>query len=170
MRPGFSRLGPLLCAASVILTAAEAQAQEAAELPQRDPWIVSVSHWGRWPALAAAAGFITAAALRSGDAKEARGTLEDYCREDFSRCIVVEGPDGSGPSYADPVAEELYQEYATLSRQTRGYLLGGQASLLVAGAMFLIDLVHDPGDIDNIPYTPFELYSTPRKLGLALRF
>jgi hypothetical protein len=170
MRPGFSRFGPVLCVASVVLSAAGAHAQEATELPRRDPWLVSVSHWGRWPALAAAAGFITAAALRSGDSKEALGTLEDYCREDFSRCVVVEGPDGSGPSYADPVAEELYEEYATRSRQARGYLLGGQASLLVAGAMFLIDLVHDPGDIDNIPYTPFELYSTPRKLGLALRF
>jgi hypothetical protein len=120
--------------------------------------------------LAAAAGLITAAAIRNGDAKEARGSLEDYCREDFARCIVIEDPDGSGPSYADPGAEELYREYASLSRQARGYLLGGQASLLVAGAMFLVDLVHNPDDVDDIPYTPFELYTTPTRLGLALRF
>lgn len=170
MNAGSARLRSLICAACLTLAAPVARAQDDTPLPHREPWTVSVSHWGRWPALAAAAGLITAAAIRNGDSKEALGTLEDYCREDFARCIVVEGPDGSDPTYADPMAEELYQEYAALSRQARGYLLGGQASLLVAGAMFLVDLVHDHDDVDNIPYTPFELYSTPSKLGLALRF
>lgn len=161
---------PLWCAACLALAVPSLRAQEGPELPHRDPWTVSVSHWGRWPALAAAAGLIAAAAIRNGDSREARESLEEYCREDFARCIVIDDPGGSGSSYADPVAEELYQDYAALSRQARGYLLGGQASLLVAGAMFLIDLVHNPDDMENIPYTPFELYSTPRSLGLALRF
>jgi hypothetical protein len=64
----------------------------------------------------------------------------------------------------------MYQEYAALERHARGFLLGGQASLLASGTMFLIDLLHDSGDFDNIPYTPLELYTSPRQLGLAVRF
>jgi hypothetical protein len=164
-RPGFL---PLLVAGGVTLMAPATHAQDASTLPQRDPWIVTVSHWGRWPALAAAAGLITAAAISSNNSKETLNTLEDYCREDFARCSVIEGPDG--PGYADPGAEELYQEYAAQSREARGYLLGGQASMLLAGALFLIDLVHHSGNVEDIPYTPFELYTTPSSVGLAVRF
>jgi hypothetical protein len=147
-----------------------ARAQSQTGTDTRDPWIVTVSHWGRWPALAGAAGLITAAAFRNSDAKTAMGELRAFCGDNPEGCVIIENPDGSGNIYLDPEAEVLYQEYASLSRKARGFLIGGQVSLIVAGTMFLVDLVHDPDESEKIPYTPFELYSTPTKIGLALRF
>jgi hypothetical protein len=149
--------------------AAAAGAQQPDSIPGT-PWIVTVSHWGRWPALAGAGGLVAMAAVRNGDARAARTALEDFCAVDPGRCALTENPDGSGGWYVDPEAEALYQEYARLSRSAQGYLIGGQVSLLVAGGMFLIDLLHRDGDFGNIPYTPLELYTTPNRLGLAMRF
>lgn len=134
-----------------------------------EPWIVTASHWGKWPALAGAGALVTMAVMRNNDAKAARAELRDYCSEDATRCVTVPGPDGDD-IYFDPGAEALYQEYAALTRQARGFLVGGQVGVLVTGAMFLIDLVYQRDGFDNIPYTPFELYSTPDRLGLSVRF
>lgn len=138
--------------------------------PAGAPVLVTVSHWGRWPALAGAGVLVALAAVRNGDAKDARAALDVYCTVDPGRCAITEDPGGAGGVYVDPVAEALYQEYASLSRSAQGLLIGGQATLLVAGAMFLIDLMHDDGEFGNIPYTPLELYTTPNRVGLAMRF
>ncbi len=160
----------ILAVVAVPMAMPPAHAQSPTGANSGEPWIVTLSHWGRWPALAGAAGLITAAAFRNGDAKAALGELRTFCGGQPESCIIIENPDGSGSSYLDPEAEALYQEYATVSRQARGYLIGGQVSLVVAGAMFLVDLVHDPDDIEKIPYSPFELYTSPTKIGFALRF
>jgi hypothetical protein len=134
------------------------------------PWLVEMSHYGRWPVLAGAGALIGMAAVRSHDARAAQGALEDFCAIDSAQCALVEDSETGGQRYADPAAEALYQEYARLSRQAQGYLIGGQVSLLAAGGMFLIDLLHRDRDFGNIPYTPLELYTTLNKLGLALHF
>jgi hypothetical protein len=134
-----------------------------------EPWIVTASHWGKWPTLAGAGTFIALAVVRNNEAKDANSEFRQYCAEDISRCALVPGPDGD-PIYADPEAEQLFQVYTDLNRQARGFLAGGQVSLLVTGTMFLIDLVYQREGYDNIPYTPLELYSTPSRLGVALRF
>jgi hypothetical protein len=136
---------------------------------QGRPWIAEVSHWGRWVTLAGAAGLITVAAVRHQDAQNALGDLEDYCLEDVSMCVIVTDPEGND-TYLTPEAEAMYQQYTALEHSARGFLFGGQLSLLTSGAMFLIDIIHRTEDFDNIPYTPLELYTTPNKLGLALHF
>ena len=152
------------------LLATQAASAQATASPQDRPWLVTVSHWGRWPALAGAGILIGVAAVRSHDAREALGTLQDYCAVDAARCALVEDPTSGGDRYVTDEGEALYQDYARLSRQAQGYLIGGQVSLLAAGGMFLIDLLHRDSDVGNIPYTPLELYTTPNKLGLAFRF
>lgn len=158
-------LAGLLAAGSTV----DAPAQQPDSLAGT-PVLVTVSHWGRWPALAGAGVLVALAAARNSDVKDARAALDAYCTIDTGRCTISQDPGGSGGVYLDPVAEALYQEYASLSRRAQGLLIGGQATLLVAGAMFLIDLLHDDGDFGTIPYTPFELYTTPNRLGLAMRF
>lgn len=133
------------------------------------PWIAEVSHWGKWVALAGAAGLITVAAVRHGEAQDALGLLEDFCRPENPACLIVTDATGT-QRYDGAEAEELYRTYAAVEKRARGFLLGGQASLLASGAMFLIDLIHRTEDVDNIPYTPLELYTRPNRLGLALRF
>ena len=133
------------------------------------PLIASVSHWGRWVTLAAAGGLIAAAAVRHDQARDALTRLEEFCAPDALQCVIVDDPSGGG-FYVNPEAEALYQQYAALERGARGFLLGGQVSLLTSGAMFLIDIIHRTEGVDNIPYTPLELYTTPRQLGLAFRF
>jgi hypothetical protein len=137
--------------------------------PASRPWIAEVSHWGKWVALAGAAGLITVAAVRHGEAQDALGLLEDFCRPENPACLIVTDANGA-QRYEGAEAEELYQAYAVVEKRARGFLLGGQASLLASGAMFLIDLIHRTEDVDNIPYTPLELYTGPNRLGLALHF
>ncbi len=160
----------LLLAALIGHAVSTAAGAQQADSARTTPLVVTVSHWGRWPALAGAGALVALAAVGNGNAKDARGALEDFCLPDPGRCTLTETPDGSGLQYVDPEAEALYQEYARLSRRAQGLLIGGQATLLVAGAMFLIDLVHQDGDLGNIPYTPLELYTTPNRLGLVMRF
>ena len=156
--------------AAVLLAGGTAQALSAQDITgQGQPWIARVSHWGRWVTLAGAAGLITAAAVRHHDAQNARSDLEDFCSEDVSLCVIVTDPDGND-AYLTPEAEAMYQQYAALEQSARGFLFGGQLSLLTSGAMFLIDIIHRTEGFDNIPYTPLELYTTPNRLGLALHF
>jgi hypothetical protein len=133
-----------------------------------EPWIVTVSHWGKWPALAGTGALLAFAVVRNNEAKNAQSEFRGYCVEDISRCALVPGPDG--PIYADPEAEELYQVYADLNRKARGFLAGGQVTLVFTATMFLIDLVYQRDGYDNIPFTPFELHATPRELGLSVSF
>jgi len=160
----------LLLPLTLLVGRAEPASAQAGEPPRGTPWLVDVSHWGRWPALAGAGVLIGVAAVRSHDAREALGALQDFCAVDVARCALVGDPVTGADRYVDEEAEALYQEYARLSRHAQGFLIGGQVSLLAAGGMFLIDLLHRDSDVANIPFTPLELYTTPSKLGLAIRF
>lgn len=154
----------LLCATALGPAASQEFTRDASR-----PWIAEVSHWGKWIALAGAAGLITVAAVRHGEAQDALGLLEDFCRPENPACHIVTDANGA-QRYEGAEAEELYQAYAAIEKRARGFLLGGQASLLASGAMFLIDLIHRTEDVDIIPYAPLELYTRPDRFGLALRF
>ncbi|MGD8727800.1 MAG: hypothetical protein PVH40_09150 [Gemmatimonadales bacterium] len=156
-----------LVTAFTVSTVPVLQAQD--PTAQGRPWIAEFSHWGRWVTLAGAAGLVATAAVRHSDAQAALSELEDFCAQDVSACLIVNDP-GGNERYLTPEAEALYQQYAALEQSARGFLFGGQLTLLTSGAMFLIDVIHKTEDIDNIPYTPLELYTTGNKLGLALRF
>jgi hypothetical protein len=133
------------------------------------PFMADVSHWGRWVTLLGAGAFIAVAASNSATAGAAFDDLEALCTADPTACELVETPDGN-QVYADPLAEQTYQDYAQYQSRAQSFLVAGQLTLVVSGGMFLIDLLYKDDEPKNIPYTPFEVYSTPRELGLSLRF
>ena len=129
------------------------------------PWLVSVSHRAKWVAAAAAATLVTEAALRHHDADRQYADLVQMCRDTPPRCDKT-----SGGSYVDPGAESLYQATIDLDHRARLWLLGGEASILAAGTMFVLDLVyHDKGP-KNIPFSPFSVYARGGRLGLTVQF
>ena len=105
------------------------------------------------------------AALRHRDANQAFEALEAHCRAQTTACIrLPEGP------YRVPETEARYQTARHLDRQAQLWLIGGQASLILTGGMFLLDLIYRDDDPPNIPYSPFMVFVAGRKLGLAIRF
>jgi hypothetical protein len=158
------RLGAAWIALALAAPPMAGQASERAQ-----PWYAAVAHWGRWIGLAGAGTLIGLAAANHEAAQSDFAELETLCREEPQRCQIVQGTDGL-PRYADESAERLYQAYADGERAARGYLLGGQLSLIATGGMFIIDFLYRDSRPKNIPYTPFEVYIGRDRLGLAVRF
>ncbi len=153
--------------AFAVVAAPVLHAQEPAPAPHGPsprPWLVTTAHYGKWATLAGAAGLITVSAVRRGKANDTIDRLERFCRADFSRCAIV------GNRYVDDMAEAIFQEHADLDRKAQGLLIGGQATLIVSGAMFLIDLMWDDDETENIPYLPMRVVARPGAIGLALVF
>lgn len=153
--------------AATVIALLGARVSDAQETHAADrPWIADVSRWGRWVALGGAAGLIAAAAEQHGAASGDYDRLAALCNENPAACTLTAG----GTSYPDPAAEQLYQRWSRHERNARGYLLGGQAALLAAGAMFVIDLIYTEHQPPNIPLTPFTVYRRGDRLGLAISF
>jgi hypothetical protein len=129
------------------------------------PWFADVSHYGKWVALAGAAGFTTVAILRNHDADQIYDGLATLCRAGGDTCVL--DPDGN---YVNPEAELLYQETLHLDSEARKWMLGGQVTLVAAGAMFVVDLVARTRRPKNIPYAPLEYFADGRRVGLRVRF
>jgi len=55
------------------------------------------------------------------------------------------------------------------NRRARGWILGGEITLVATGAMFLLDLIHQDDEPRNIPFTPFQVYASRGRVGLSLR-
>jgi len=72
--------------------------------------------------------------------------------------------------YENPLVEQTWQNYATHQTRAQNFLIAGQVTLVFAGGMFLVDLLYKDDRPKNIPYTPFEVHSTPTQLGLSYRF
>jgi hypothetical protein len=151
----------LLATVPAAVTAQSAPGQPA---PGR-PWYVTTSKWAKWPALAAAAGLTAAAIVRKDDADQIFNGLQEFCLADEANCRI--GADGT---YVNPQAEVLYQETLQLDAQARRWMIGGQSFLFVSAGMFVIDLVWGGSKPHNIPYSPFEPYAQPGKVGLRMRF
>ena len=129
------------------------------------PWFAYVSHYCKWVALAGAAGLTTVAILRNHDADQIYDGLATLCRTGGDTCVL--NTDGI---YVNPEAELLYQETLRLDSEARKWILGGQVTLLAAGAMFVVDLVARTRRPKNIPYAPLEYFADSRRIGLRLRF
>ncbi len=155
--------------AGVFLTPPTAAAQEAVPAVRSRPWLVTAAHYGRWGALASAAGLIAFSVVRRGDAQEALDRLETFCLADVTRCALVSGSGGE-ERYIDGLAEDLFRQHVRRDRQAQGLLIGGQAALLVTGGLFLIDLLWDDERPANIPYTPFDVHAGVGWVGLAIPF
>ena len=149
----------------LLLLASVPQLQAQSVEAGANPWFVSVSHYGRWVALAAAGGMLTQAALRHGNADREYANLVDLCRNSPPRCDKA--PDGS---YLEAGTEARYQRSVALDHDARAWLLGAEVSILAAGTMFVLDLVYHNDGPKNIPYTPFSVYQRRGSLGLSIRF
>ena len=161
------RTGVLLfCLALAAGTRASAQGPQPG-LPTEPGWTRGLIHYGKW-ATAATALVLTARGARehSHSARE-WDQLIDLCRADNQACVV--GADGR---YVNPVAEQHYQGSIAFDRRAHGWLLGGQASLIVTAALFVADLRHHTNGPDNIPIQPLEVSADPatRATRVGLRF
>jgi hypothetical protein len=129
------------------------------------PWFATVSHYGKWVGLAGAAALTAVAVLRNEDADRVYDGLAELCRAGGDTCVLND--DGT---YLNPQAETLYQETLRLDGVARKWMIGGQAALVVAGAMFVVDLVSGTKRPKNIPYSPVEYFSEGRRAGFRVRF
>jgi hypothetical protein len=89
--------------------------------------------------------------------------IEDACFEDSIRCIT--GPSGA---YADRQIEGLYQASLSYDRRARRWLIAGEAALLGAAALFVLEFTRKTHKPDNIPFEP-EIRSLRDATGVGLR-
>jgi hypothetical protein len=138
----------LLICATLALTPVTALAQAPADstLYRSSPVLIK---YGKWVLLAAALGMGYQAAQSHNHAEDAFGRLEDYCFADSNRCDR-----GSGGKYSDPHSESLYQNALSHDRKSRGWLIGGELSLLSAAGMFVWELSRPKRPNPNIPFEP----------------
>lgn len=155
--------------ASLQATPGVAQQEFTREASKGRPWFAKVSHWGRWAALAATGTMVAIAATNNSAADGAFDRLENLCTIDPSGCVLVDDGNG-GLEYENPLVEETWQDFATHQTRAQNFLLAGQLTLVFAGGMFLVDLLYKDDRPKNIPYTPFEVHSTPNQLGLSYKF
>lgn len=118
--------------------------------------------YGKWAVVAGSVGMNYLALRSHNRADDAFNNLKALC-VDRSRCNV--GPDGS---YLDPEAENLYQSSLRYDRIARGWLIGGEAALAGAAALFVWELTQPKGRPGNIPFEP-EVRSLRWGTGLGLR-
>jgi hypothetical protein len=119
--------------------------------------------YGKWLLVAGSIAMNYQAYHSHEQAEDAFDLLEAACLQDRSRCAV--GPDGS---YLNPQTEALYQSSLHYDRATRSWLIGGEAALAGAAALFIWELTQPKGRPDNIPFEP-EVRSLRGGTGLGLR-
>lgn len=118
--------------------------------------------YGKWAVVAGSVGMNYLALRSHNRADDAFNSLKALC-VDRSRCNL--GPDGR---YLDPEAENLYQSSLRYDRIARGWLIGGEAALAGAAALFVWELTQPKGRPGNIPFEP-EVRSLRWGTGLGLR-
>ena len=118
--------------------------------------------YGKWAVVAGSVGMNYLALRSHNRADDAFNNLKRLCI-DRSRCDL-----GPGGSYLDPEAENLYQSSLRYDRIARGWLLGGEAALAGAAALFVWELTQPKGRPGNIPFEP-EVRSMRWGTGLGFR-
>lgn len=114
-------------------------------------WHHGLVRYGKWLTAGTAVAFTVLASGEHQASEREWDALLVICRSAPDACAL--GPDGR---YVRADAERLYQRSRSFDSRARRRLLGAQATLLVATALFIIDL--RPGDgPDNIPYSPMEV-------------
>jgi hypothetical protein len=122
-----------------------------------------VVKYGKWLLVAGSAGMNYLAIRAHNRAEDAFDALESTCNQLQSRCEL--GPDGS---YLDPEIEALFQSSLRDDRIARGWLIGGEAALAGAAALFIWELTRPKARPDNIPFEP-EMRSLRGATGLGFR-
>jgi hypothetical protein len=119
--------------------------------------------YGKWLLLGGSLGLNLAAAGAHEDADRAFDTLGARCAVDPTLCTIV------GDAYLDPESEALYQESLRHDRRSRRLLIGGEAALLGAAALFVWEFARPRGRPENIPFEPTVSYRNGvTRLGLQL--
>lgn len=128
-----------------------------------------VVHYGKWVAAAAAVTLTALGAHEHANSDRMWSQLLTLCRANNADCRLA--ADGR---YANPAAEQLYQASLGFDRRARTRLLAGQASLLIAATLFILDLRHHSGAPGNIPFAPLEVSGAVgpgvARLGVRLAF
>jgi hypothetical protein len=119
--------------------------------------------YGKWVLVAGSAAMNYFAIRAHNRAEDAFDALEERCRSVTSRCNI-----GPGGSYLDPEIESLFQTSLHYDRVARGWLIGGEAALAGAAALFVWELTKPKGRPDNIPFEP-EVRSLRGATGLGMR-
>ena len=118
--------------------------------------------YGKWAVVAGSIGMNYLALRSHNRADDAFNNLKALC-VDRSRCDLA--PDGR---YFDPEVENLFQTSLRYDRIARGWLIGGEAALAGAAALFVWELTQPKGRPGNIPFEP-EVRSMRGGTGLGLR-
>lgn len=143
----------LLCAAVALLAVPSSEAQSSP----------APIKYGKWLLLGGSLGLNLAAAGAHEDADRAFDTLRARCAVDPSRCTLA------GEMYVDPESEALYQETLRHDRRSRKLLVGGEAALLGAAALFVWEFARPRGRPENIPFEPSVSYRNGvTRLGLQV--
>lgn len=119
--------------------------------------------YGKWVLAAGAVGMNLLAAQAHDRAEDTFDRIEDACFENSLRCIL--GPNGT---YADRQIEGLYQASLSYDRRARRWLIAGEAALLGAAALFVLEFTRKTHKPDNIPFEP-EVRSLRQATGIGLR-
>ena len=136
------------------------QAQSDSLMRRQSPFAVK---YGKWALVAAAVGMGLKAASDHNAADRAFNRLTSYCEDQPNGC--AQGPGGR---YTDPVAERYYQSSLSKDRHARGWLLGGEVTILGAVGLFVWELSRPKALPKNIPFEP-ELQWSPRSTRLMGR-
>ncbi len=105
--------------------------------------------YGKWAMVAAAIGMGLKAASDHDAADRAFNRLTNYCDGQSEGCL--KNPSGK---YVDPIAEGYYQASISKDRHARGWLLGGEATMLGAVGLFVWELSRPKSLPRNIPFEP----------------
>ena len=108
--------------------------------------------YGKWLLLGGSLGLNLAAAGAHEDADRAFDALRERCAVDMSLCTIADG------TYLNPESEALYQESLQHDRRSRRLLIGGEAALLGAAALFVWEFARPRGRPENIPFEPTVSY------------
>ena len=128
--------------------------------------VPSVVRYGKWALLATAVGMGLKASSAHHDADQAFNRLENYCFADEARCDQQ-----SNGHYIDPISEGYYQRSLSGDRRARGWLLGGEATLLATAGLFVWEFTRPKHPPKNIPFAPTVQVVGPRtQVGLRLSF
>ncbi|MSR07557.1 MAG: hypothetical protein EXR93_10910 [Gemmatimonadetes bacterium] len=132
--------------------------------PAARPWPVQTAHVVKWPLLGATAAMLARGSLLSRDADRWHDSIGAAC------ATVDPCPRSVTGRYLFPPAQAAYESYLSANSGARNWIIGGELALVATGAMFLVDLIHRDDGPRNIPFTPFSVYATPRRVGFTVRF
>jgi len=161
---------PLLVAVTAPLAAQSPVPEGQAQPPSGRSLVQRVAAPGKWVAGAASVALIALAVGEHARSNERWDALVAVCRQNNEACEIA--PDGA---YRDLEAERLYQESQYYDRRAQRRIVGGQAALVLAGALLIVDLSDRRDGTSNVPFDPDRAYVAPAKdggvlLGLRVRF